>query len=91
MFYNWFLFHRFAFEDDVLLKITYKIMKRFVQPNMYRLLRNGSRDEYHLADRAEEIAWELHNVLSVFEPCGDDDDLCKSMAYLDLFPITIVR
>ena len=28
-------------------------MKRFVQPNMYRLLRNGSRDEYHLADRAD--------------------------------------
>ena len=49
-------------------------MKRFVQPNMYRLLRNGSRDEYHLADRAEEIAWELHKVLSVFEPCGDDDN-----------------
>ena len=80
------MFHRFAFDDDVLLgehvpkrnrfrrKITYKIMKRFVQPNMYRLLRNGSRDEYHLADRAEEIAWELHKVLSVFEPCGDDDN-----------------
>jgi len=49
-------------------------MKRFVQPNMYRLLRNGCRDEYHLADRAEEIAWELHKVLSVFEPCGDDDN-----------------
>ena len=49
-------------------------MKRFVQPNMYRLLRNCSRDEYHLADRAEEIAWELHKVLSVFEPCGDDDN-----------------
>ena len=49
-------------------------MKRFVQPNMYRLLRNGSRDEYHLADRAEEIAWELHKVLSVFEPYGDDDN-----------------
>ena len=43
-------------------------MKRFVQPNMYRLLRNGSRDEYHLADRAEEIAWELHKVLSVLSP-----------------------
>ena len=49
-----YLFHGFAFGDDVLLgglvpkwnrfmrKITYKIMKRFVQPNMYRLLRNGS-------------------------------------------------
>lgn len=40
-------------------------MKKYIQPNMYRLLRNGSRDEYRLTDRAEEIAWELHKVLSV--------------------------
>ena len=49
-------------------------MKRLVQPNIDRLLRNGSRDEYRLADRAEEIAWELHRLLSVFEPSGDDDN-----------------
>ena len=49
-------------------------MKKYIQPNMYRLLRNGSRDEYRLTDRAEEIAWELHKVLSVFDPCGDDDN-----------------
>ena len=56
------------------MKLTYDIMKRLVQPNIYRLLRNGSRDEYRLADRAEEIAWELHGLLSVFEPSGDDDN-----------------
>ena len=56
------------------MKITYEIMKRLVQPNIYRLLRNGGRDEYRLADRAEEIVWELHMLLSVFEPSGDDDN-----------------
>jgi hypothetical protein len=56
------------------MKLTYEIMKRLVQPNIYRLLRNGSRDEYRLADRAEKIAWELHGLLSVFEPSGDDDN-----------------
>ena len=56
------------------MKLTCEIMKRLVQPNIARLLRNGSRDEYRLADRAEEIAWELHRLLSVFEPSGDDDN-----------------
>ena len=58
------------------MKLTYEIMKRLVQPKIYRLLRNGRRDEYRLSDRAEEIAWELHRLLSVFEP-GFDKKMFK--------------
>lgn len=48
-------------------------MKRLTLPDIWALLRGKTHSEYRLRDKAEEFIWEIHRKLSIFEPCGDDD------------------
>ena len=48
-------------------------MRQLILPEIKILLRGSIHDEYSLTGKAEEIVWKIHGELSIFEPCGDDD------------------
>lgn len=48
-------------------------MRRLTLPDIRVLLRGSIHDQYNLTGKAEGIVWKIHDELSIFEPCGDDD------------------